>query len=158
MSSKIQTKMSVSNNSNKIACGLCMKEFTTKTLDNYGGMCFNCSKKSVNSNTSFEVKSSRITPATVSKEDKVSCPKCNKFYTQKTLNKYNGICGKCSNMESEQKKSGLNEKGSCTKCSKEFTLKTLSKYAGLCNRCHTKETAVPLISSAFIGIPQVHRA
>ena len=137
--------------SNKDLCGLCSKEFTTKTLEKYNGMCFNCSKKSVTSNTLPK-----------NTETKVSCTKCQKLYTQKTLKKHDGICGKCFNLENPNSDTSEKKKDRCTKCSKEFTLKTLTKYSGLCNRCYTKENTQPMISSAFYGIPKVssefHRA
>lgn len=30
------------------------------------------------------------------KMTKINCPSCNKLFTQKTINKYNGTCGRCA--------------------------------------------------------------
>ena len=133
--------------STKALCGGCMKEFTTKTIEKNGGMCFKCAHPK---------------EETASSSEKAECPQCKKTYTARTINKNGGICGHClkKNTDASEgapikppRKSAQREKKPCSKCSKEFTIPTLEKYGGLCNRCHEKETAVPVKSSAFVGIP-----
>ena len=122
--------------SERSRCTSCEREFATKTLANYGGVCGRCSKAKPASDTSKT-------------QAKGPCANCKKEFTLKTLDKCKGVCGKCNNkLQSGSNPSTttvsskkVSEKAMCSgPCGKEYTQKTLEKHGGMCNRCMSKST------------------
>lgn len=64
--------------------------------------------------------------------DKGNCTVCEREYTQRTLEKNKGICGKCIAKEGTKEEPS---KAVCLLCSKETNGKTAKKYNGFCHPC-----------------------
>lgn len=62
------------------------------------------------------------------------CPNCSKAFKQETLNKYGGICGKCSKKATDG--DAPKPKFACPGCNKEYAKSTLARYGGICGTCN----------------------
>lgn len=68
----------------------------------------------------------------------IRCTGCQHEFKETTLQKNNGVCGKCVNKKPGQS-SSRNARGECPDCHKEFTTATLKKHeGGRCGRCAQK--------------------
>ena len=126
----------------RINCDRCKKEFTERTLKKYGGICGKCDKERNSSKMEIgEIKKAKEEIGLKEKEkSKMRCNKCKKEFTERTLKKYGGICGKCNNNGTEEETSKTKSpKMGCNGCKREFTERTLKKYGGICGKCNNKK-------------------
>lgn len=80
--------------SNKQKCSSCDKEFTEKTLKKNNGICGKCKNKEENKEENKDEKGKSNSKKNDTRE-KQKCSNCNNEFTERTLKKNGGVCGKC---------------------------------------------------------------
>ena len=90
----------------------------------------------------------------ITKSNKVECPSCKVKFTEQTLKRNGGTCGKCAKSKQDGTKGATGATGAtgantspvrktspkspCPQCGTEYSPVTLKKYGGLCRACHNK--------------------
>ena len=87
-------------------CDLCSQQYTTQTINRYGGSCYHCFNKK--------------------KMEYGACSICKNQFNITVLNRRAGMCQLCFN----------SVRVNCLACDADFSRLTISKYNGICGRCH----------------------